>query len=356
MRMAVFPIVGIFREPLLILEATVILFGLEFGLVFLYRFLKEKKERSMLMAWSIFLLCFSAMVALFMVSDFFITPPDRRLYLNCGYAIMGIGILFFTFSTERELQLRNHPLSLILVVSLGILVIDFFVPFVNPIYIVYICWIPMIFTLFYYIVKVMKRIKEYRTNIIGFFGGFLIYGLGFAATIDVLLEAFGPLPRLLGNVLMILGVSLISFMFLGMPSMKQIEWVKKINKLLILHSSGTCICDYDFGEVKLGSEREEGPVQLLGGWLMGFTQLIQELVHSKEEVKVLDHHDKKVILAYGDHLIAALVADEHLEIYKRKLNGLVESLEMIYKGLLDDWKGSLAKTELIGKLIRNYFS
>ncbi len=354
--MATFPIVGIFREPLLILEATVILFGVEFGLIFLHRFLKEEKERNMLMAWAVFFFSFSAMVCLFVVSDFFAGTADRQLFVSCGYVAMGIGALTFTFNAERELQLKHHRLSLILIILLGLMAIDFFFPFVDPVYIVYICWVPFIFTLLYYIVKVMKRIKEYRTNIIGFFGGFLIYGVGYATTIDALVEAFGPLPRLLGDILIILGMSLISLVFLGLPSMKEIEWVEKMNKLLILHSSGTCICDYNFMEVNLKAGQEEMPVQFLAGGLMGITQMIPELVHSKEKMKVLDHHDKKVIFAHGDHLIAALVADEYLEIYKRKLNRLIESLEMIYKGLLDDWKGSLANTEPIGKMIKIYFS
>ena len=354
--MAAFPVVGIFREPLLILEATVSLFGIEFGLIFLHRFLKEKKERNMIIAWSVFFFSFSAMMGIYIVSDFFTAPADRQFIVNFGYLAMGLGALTFTFNAERELEFNRHILSLFLVALLLIMTVDFFFLFVDPIFIVYACWIPFIFTLLLYIARVMKRIKEYKINIFGFFGGFLIYALGYAATIDALVEEFGYITRLLGDISIIIGMGLISLGFIGLPSMREIDWEKKLNKLLLLHTSGTCICDYNFVDLTVETDARQIPIEFMAGGLMGVTQMIPELIHSRERVKILDHQDKKVIFAHGDHLVAALVADEYLEIYKRKLNKFIESLEMIYTGLLEDWQGSLTYLKPVEKLIKNIFS
>ncbi|MHA1130691.1 MAG: hypothetical protein ACTSQI_17455 [Candidatus Helarchaeota archaeon] len=42
----------------------------------------------------------------------------------------------------------------------------------------------------------------------------------------------------------------------------------------------------------------------------------ESLLVIEEKVETLDHHDKKVIFVHGENLIAALIADEYLEIYK----------------------------------------
>ncbi|NVM52612.1 MAG: hypothetical protein HWN66_02830, partial [Candidatus Helarchaeota archaeon] len=120
-----FPISGIFREPILIFEAIIVLVCIEFGSVFLYRFFKRDKEKTMILAWAFFFLTFGFMISVFMISDLF-TPSNRQFYVNLGYIAMVSGALFFTFNAERELEQKKYIFSVILIILIIFLIVDVF--------------------------------------------------------------------------------------------------------------------------------------------------------------------------------------------------------------------------------------
>ena len=87
------------------------------------------------------------------ISDIYSTAPGRQLWVNLAYSSMGLGALVFTFNAEREVELKHHIFSIILMVLLVFVAIDFFIMVIDPVYIVMICWIPFIILLLTYIIK-----------------------------------------------------------------------------------------------------------------------------------------------------------------------------------------------------------
>ncbi|MFX1295182.1 MAG: hypothetical protein ACFFD2_10070 [Promethearchaeota archaeon] len=355
--MVEFPIAGIFREPLLVLEITIFILCFEFGLLFLYRFIKEDKNNKMILAWSVFFFSYAVMNGILIFGEFFAIPGTRVMYLNIGYFLLGIGALFFTFNVERELKRNKHILSLFLLTLLLLTVINLFFLIIDLLVIIYFLYaIPFIVILLIYILKFLSKIKEYRLNIYGFFFGFLIFGFGYSVANDILMNLYGLIFRVGGAILIIVGICLISLLFINLPTLKEFEWTEKLIKLFIMHKSGSRIYDHDF--IKLADEPSAKHIStdLMAEGLVGIGQMITELIQSKEKVKIMDHQDKKIIFSYSDNLIITLIVDEYLKIYRNKLEKLINSLEIVYTGILQDWTGDIAYKKPIQKLISKIFS
>jgi len=355
-----FPITGLFREPLLILEAVIVLLGLEFGGLFLYRFLKADREKSMILAWGLFFFCFAGMILTYLYTDYTIFPlsTERLNYVDIGYGIMGLGALIFTFNAEREIGHKRHILSLILLSAFAFLIADFFLLILEPFYLTIACWAPFVVILLVYLVKMVLKIKEYRLKVYGFFIGFLALGFGYVVTTDKF-QTDEFLPRLFGDISVIIGMSLLSLVFVGLPSLKEVDWGKKLNLLLILHKSGSCICNYDFK--KWGDPNAIAKKEYFAGGLIGISQLVTEMVKNMNDEKfsrleVVDHQDKQIIFAYGEYLIAALVVDEYLQIYRKKLYHMIREIELLYGDRLSAGEDKLTQITPVEKIITQIFS
>jgi len=348
-------IIGLLREPILILEATIVLLGFEFSGLFLYRFLKQDRAKSMIFAWALFFFCFAGATLIYIYSDFYI-PINSAFYVDIGYSIVGLGVLVFTFNAERELNYRYHVFTLILLGAYAILVINFFIGFIMKYYLLIICWIPFFCIIITYLIRLVMKLKEYRFKVYGFFVGFLTYGLGYISTTDSL-QTVDFFPRFLGDIAIIVGMSLISLILVAIPSLKEVDWAKKLNVLLILHRSGSCVCEYDFK--KWGDESAIDNKEYLAGGVIGVSLLVTEMVKNMNEgrfsrLEVVDHQDKQIIFGYGEFLIAALVVDEFLGIYRKKLYHLIREIETLYGDLLRE--GKLTQLKPVEQLIMQVFS
>jgi len=348
---------GIYREPALVLEAIIVLLSIEVGSFFFYRFIKEEQRTKnfMVLAWALFFFAYASMTLFFIFSDYFSPLENRLFFVNIGYCIMALGALVFTFNAERELDQRKHILLLILLALIIFLIADFFIMLIEPYYLAILAWIPFIIILFNYLIRAFSKIKEYRSHIYGCFVGFLVFGIGFAFTIDLLVKSLGPISRMIGNITIIFGISLASWQFIGLPSLREMDWAIQLKNLILMHKSGTCICEYKFTK---DQEEKDSPeyIQSMAGSLIGITQMITELIQSKEKLEIMDYQDKQIIFSYGENIIAALIVEKDLEIYRKKLEKLLNEIEVIYKDYLEDWDGRTEYFQPIEKFIRRIFS
>ena len=348
---------GIYREPALVLEAIIILLSIEIGTFFFSRFIKEEQRTKnfIRLAWALFFFAYSGMTSFFILSDYFSLVENRLFLVNIGYFFMAMGALVFTFNAERELDQRKHSLFFILLALIIFLMLDFFIMLIAPYYLVIFAWIPFIIILLNYLMRAFSKIKEYRSHIYGCFVGFLVFGIGFFFTIDLLVDSLGPISRMIGNIAIIFGISLASWQFIGLPSLREIDWATQLNNLILMHKSGTCIYEYNFTGDQVEKDSSE-IVQYMAGSLIGITQMITELIQSKQKLEIMDHQDKLIIFSYGENIIAALIVKKDLEIYRKKLEKLLNEIEVIYKDYLEDWDGRTEYFKPIEKFIKRIFS
>ncbi len=354
-----FPLEGLFREPLLILEGIIILLTFQYGIYFFYKFAKEEREKNyMIRAWATFFLSYTCNIIFFLISDFFSTIYYiRQIYIDFGYIILGLGALFFSYNAEREMQQKKHFFTIILTILLGLLILDTILLVAPPGVIALFVNIPFIFVLLLYIIKFTSKIKEkWRLNIYGFLIGMCIWISGYALVTDLMVNSFGTIARFIGDILIIIGISLISLLFIGLPSLTEFEWPKKMKKIYVMHKSGKYISDYNFQENLTGTEEYKDLPKLITGGLTGINKLIDEIVHSKEGLKIMDHKDVKIIFQYGTYLIAVIIVDEALDIYKTKLKKMIDYLEMLYETYLPTWDGDLTQFLIIKPIIKRFFT
>lgn len=341
-----------YREPALALEVVIVLISIEVGCFFLYQFFKKgrRSKNFMVLAWALFFYAYSGMTITFILSDYYALAVDRLFFVNIGYGIMALGALFFTFNAELELNKRKHVLFIILLVLIVFLMIDFFLMVIMPYYIAIFAWIPFILILVNYLITAFSRIREYRRQLYGVFIGFLIFGIGFFFIIDLMVESLGSISRMFGNIAIIIGISLASWQFMGLPSLREIDWVEQLNKLTLMHKSGTCICEHNF------TKDISQTVQYMGGSLIGITKIISELIQSEKKLEVMAYQDKQIIFSYGENIVAALIVAQDLEIYRKKLEKLLNEIEIIYKDYFEDWDGQTAQFKPIEKFVKRIFS
>jgi len=343
-----FPIEGIFRTPLLILEGFIIILGIQYGLYFINKFYKQEKERNYLLrGWAFFFLCFTAMTICFLIGDLFVIDGNiREIFVNVGYFFMGSGAFFFCFNIERELKFKIHYFSIFLSITVSLLVVNFVLNLfslgIDKIFFVILCWIPFLVLLLIYIFKFTAKIKgEWRLNIYGFIIGFILYGISYILITDKIAELSQGLSRLIGDIFIIVGMSLISMVLIGLPRL-EFEWKDKLKTVLIIHKSGVCISSYNVGKgdepVEIGAGETED--QFIAGRLTGISNMISEIIETKDKdnkkhkIEIMDHKDVKIMFQYGEHLIAAIIADQALNIFKFKLNKLIKYLEGLYADML----------------------
>lgn len=348
-----FPISNLtLRYPLLILEGLALLLSIEYGIFFLNRYFKntEKGKNRMISAWGVFFLCLASMLLFFIIADYFSADPyPREIIVNIGYLFMSLGALYFVFNIERELNLKYKIFTIILAVLFAFLAIDFFYfqlilnyVIIEPSTITYICWIPFVILLIIYLFKLTAKIKggKWKFNVWGFIGGFFVFGTAFFFTADFMTTLTNGISRLVGDIMILIGISSISILFIGLPSFQEFDWKMHMRKILIIHKSGICLADYDFKEI---SDESVGDSQFIAGGLTGISQMITEIVQERDQenitkrLEVMDHKDVKLIFQYGDKLTAVMIVDLNLDIYKFKLKKLLNYVESLYSDLLEDW-------------------
>ncbi|MHA1269397.1 MAG: hypothetical protein ACTSPY_06370 [Candidatus Helarchaeota archaeon] len=361
--MGIYPVEGFLRSPLLILEGFILLLGFEYGAYFLKKYYKEEKEKNhLIQAWGFFFLFFAIMTFFFLISDYFITDYSiREIFLDLGYLSMGFGGLFFCYCLERELNYKKPIFSVILFILLIVLIINMFVLFMDSTNIVVICWVPFVILLTIYIYKLTEELKgQKKWKIVSFIGGFFVYLIAYILISDYIVEIFGLIVRMFGNILIIIGLSLISIILIELPRI-ELAWREKIRSVLIIHKSGTCISVYNFHEEKIELENNDRN-QLIAGGLIGIVQMLEDIIESKDKekihkkIEIMDHKDVKIIFNYGNHLTAVIIVDEILNIYKFKLKKLTHYLEFLYADILPNFKPEdIFQFKTVKGIIKRFF-
>ena len=357
-RSEIFPIEGFFREYILILEGIIIFLVLQYGIYFSYRFSVEEREKNyMVRAWAIFFFTYASNIVFFIISDFYSDTLYRQIFIDLGYVILGTGGIFFSYYAEIEMNIKNHAFTKIITIMLAILIIDTIFPVISPGLLAVLTNVIFIALLIVYVIKFTSNIKEkWRINIYGFILGICIWVFGYCLIIDFLVEAIGPISRFVGDIFIVTGMSLISLVFIGLPSLTEFDWPDKMKKLFIMYKTGSYISDVDFQEeFGLKDEYRDLP-QFITGGLAGIDNLLKEIVKTKEKLLVIDHKDLKIIFHHGNFLIAAIIVDEELDIFKTKLKKLIDYLETLYESLLPHWDGDLAHFKIVKPIIKNFFT
>ncbi|MHA1265283.1 MAG: hypothetical protein ACTSRS_08635 [Candidatus Helarchaeota archaeon] len=131
--------------------------------------------------------------------------------------------------------------------------------------------------------------------------------------------------------------------------LRQRDWEKKVKHIYILTKNGVPLYDK-----RLGGITRVDP-SLVTSALIGISSIVQEIVHSKRDLKTIDHMDNKILFQHGFHVIVAVLSEIDLPIIRKKLAQLTNRFEYYYKDELENWKGDIDTFFGANKIINEFF-
>jgi hypothetical protein len=343
---SLYPITGPLREPLLIVEWVMVFLFLELAFLQYMRLKNQAKrlEDFIEKGCILFLLAFSLVWIFYIIGDYYIESHIIRLVLyNIGYIIRMVLGLIFTFLIEKfQIFFRKFLFTQIFSIFTIISIILFFTAIEFTQYAsFFLFWIPLISVFLAYSVNLLKKprkkqnIARNNLRIYIFLFGAVILGFGFGATTDFVVNMFGLNLRLIGDLLQIVGIIILSFSFLRLPSLSEQNWKDKIDKLFLMRESGICIYYKFFKGAK--AIREE---QNISGAINTIKMILQELSHDKGEM-VIEKEGKVLITHQGKYITGVIIADQNLNSLNFLLKRLIEKVEFLYSNIIRDWDGAM---------------
>jgi len=137
----------------------------------------------------------------------------------------------------------------------------------------------------------------------------------------------------IGSIITLIGLGIV---FLSFETFTEIGWQEKIKELFIIAPNGATLFHYSF--IKTTDSQDP---DLITSGLTGIKELLGEMVQSKQNLKIVDHQDVKIIFEYGTYSTLALITFENLRIYHSKLALLIKEFENLYQDILSNWSGEL---------------
>ncbi|MHA1143724.1 MAG: hypothetical protein ACTSRW_03235 [Candidatus Helarchaeota archaeon] len=149
-----------------------------------------------------------------------------------------------------------------------------------------------------------------------------------------------------------IGVTLLGLLFAYRirKKVRERHWERKIKHIYLFYKkTGAAIFDR-----RVGGEREVDS-SLVTSALLGISSIVSEITKSDKPLKSISHFDSKIIFSHGNHVTAAIMADEDLHVIRNQLNGYVNEFELCYTEDLKDWNGDIERFKLAGKILSQYF-
>jgi hypothetical protein len=350
------PIDAPYRELLLIIEAFVVVICLQIGIIYVRKYLKTRVNYTIL-AWGVLLFAYSGVFFLYIVADYYMEKEImREMVLNLSYIVAIAGAAVFAYYTEREIKYNRHLISIVFLCVVGFLTLNTFIPIISGALVCIGCWLVFIILIGIYIRKFTAKMSDkWRINVYSLIIGTVLVIIGFAETADVAVEFFGGIwVRGMGDILIILGILLVSMLFIGVPSLSEFDWFLKIKYLNIVHNSGVSLAAYSFNQEGEGQRGRLEELMVAGG-LSSISKIISDIIESDEHLDLVDHGDLKIMFEFGEFLINILIADEDLVVLRSKLRRFTNLIEFIYRENLANWYGDLTQFEFLDPLVKAYF-
>ena len=356
-----FPIQGPLREPLLIMEWLIILLFSEIAILFYIRVKKQKikkepnqQEKGYVMMF----LGYSIMWVFCLLGDYIAETKDiRSFFLSIGFFIMMLCGLIFLYRMEKsQIFFKRFLFSKVFFMIILIILITVLIGIESPRILAFISFYA-IFYLFM-ILYLMKFVsnpyirsiqKNFKLMILALSVGFTALGIGFLFTTEYILNSFGLIYRVIGDIVQLIGFVLICFFFLTVPSLEEYEWRKKIDKLFLMLKSGICIYYKVFKE-----ENTRFDEQINSGIIKSINDILNELT-DKKGISIIERTNKIFIIQPGKFITGVLICDEELNALKVLLNRFIENIEEIYSKIIEDWNFEIKIFEPIEEMAKEVF-
>lgn len=343
-----------FRAILIPLELLIAFIFMEISIYFLYRYWTNKKTgtpSTVELDWSVIFGSFGLAFFFYIYGDFF-ESDNRNLFLFCAYIFQVVGGTLFIYHLELTKTLRTN---FKLTVFSGSLVIVFivmyaFFPAILQTSAYFISLFAFAIIILYFL-KVIKRIWTfYKAHSLGLLLAILIWFIGYAGNTDIAIRLFGTIwIRVIGDVIIILGIGLVAFFVNTIPSLNEIGWREKIKYILLTTTSGISIYSENFREQKAVNEL------LLAGGIWGIDVFLKSIL-DEAQLKTISKGSDVILIEKGNLIMGLFIVEQDLKLLRYLLRKLILQFEFYYSSILHDWKGDLSLFKPTQHLINSIFA
>jgi hypothetical protein len=350
-----YPIASPYREILIPLEMAIVFVFLEISSYFFYRYLKNKRNKMpsvVELDWGIIFGVFGIAFISYIMGDNFFTN-NRPVYLILGYMALNIGgILFFYHVESLKPQKHKFKFTLLFLIVLFIFIITyFFFPSILQLVASTASFLAYSGLIIYFLVIVKRIWAFYRLYSIGLFLGIIFWLVGYAGNTDAAITIFGGFYiRVLGDVVILIGMILVALFLNSIPSLGELGWQKKIKNVILTTKGGVGLFVENF------QDRQPLDEVLVAGALTGISIFIKSVMNSNGKIHVISKGNDKFLFYEGKSVIGILLVEQDLEILKYLLKELVRQFEEFYSTILDKWTGNIELFKPTKYLVDSIFS
>lgn len=278
-----------------------------------------------------------------------------------------LGILLFIIFSEidryKHIQSHNlerirYPLSIITLILIAIFLPLTLLGFVDDFLGYSLLVIPFMFALLKFIRKfsTLEMIKKSRPEI------WLLTGLILSGYSNFLYHQ--DLVSLVGlniifvvqKVFFIIGVMMMVWGWNRLPNLSELDWLKKIERILIIHTETSLLLyQHDF-QIEKGEPTaivSEG--HLVGSAIGGVDMLLKEILSSEGRIKEIDHGGKHIYFNHGLRTTAILISKGASDEFRYRLEMMQLNFEKLFLKDLEKWNGAIDQFSKSKDLIRQHF-
>jgi MFS family permease len=144
---------------------------------------------------------------------------------------------------------------------------------------------------------------------------------------------------------------------------KSLHWRRYRDRIMILSKNGINLFFHKFPRYNkktrnyqpIQSQDQDDDSDLISGGLSGIQMLLKEIAHSKQQLQILDHSDRKIIFAHGTYGTSILIATEYFEILHTKLIKFHGEFEAANQAQLQNFTGIVNNFKDLEETLKKHF-
>ena len=176
----------------------------------------------------------------------------------------------------------------------------------------------------------------------------------------IIYQLIGYFVPIFSDIFVVTGGIIASIGWNRLPSLSELEWMEKMERLLIIHTTTSLLLfEYNFKGID-AQQDNFGDWTHSGSAIGGIDKLLGEILvtekESKGHIKEIEHENKWIFFNQGIATTAVLIASGKSEEFKFRLELFHLFFEKKFGGEeLRNWDGELNKFEEGNNLIQQYF-
>jgi len=353
--MVAYPIPAPYREILISLEMIIVFTFLEISSYFFYKYWNNKRTgvpSVIELDWGIIFGCFGIAFIAYIIGDNF-AVESREIFLTIGYLSLTLGgvLLFYHVESLKPSKPRFIFTPIFLSVLFIFILAYIFLPSILQVFASSVSFIAYAALISYFLLIVKRIWTFYKFNSMGLLLGIVLWFVGYTGNTDMAITLFNGFHiRVLGDVVILIGMILVGFFLNSIPSLGEIGWQKKLKYIILTTKGGVGLFIENF--------QKEQPVDemLIAGALSGINSFMSNVMETNGNIRVISRGQDQFLLHEGKNVMGILWVEQELEILKYLLREFVRQFEEFYAHILENWMGNIELFKPTKHLVDSIFS